>query len=265
MTGGLALTGHVMEGLLEAGYRPRRPVTLLLTADEEIGRAYSRPLIEAEARQSAAALVIEPSTRPDRVVTSRRGTGIYQLSIEGVAAHSGAAHQDGVSAIEELAHQIQRLHRLTDYDRGITVNVGMVKGGVARNVVAPHAEALIDLRFQHPEDGPRLAAAVEGLQPALKGTRLTIQGGLRRPPMPRTEGNASLFQRARAVARGLNLDLTEGQSGGASDGNFTCAVGTPTLDGLGVVGDGAHTYGEHVEVRWLPVRAALLTGLLLSL
>lgn len=240
----------------------KRPVTLLLTCDEEIGSQTSRPLIEEEAKNAVAALVLEPPIAGGVVKTGRKGIGTFTVRALGRAAHAGLDPEKGVNAIVELAHQTLRLAALNDYERGITVSVGLIEGGSALNVVPACASAKVDMRFWRPEDGEELVAAIRGLTPAIAGARIEVSGGINRPPMPRSEKNIALYEHARGLAAELGFDLRDAVVGGGSDGNFIAAMGVPTLDGLGVDGAGAHAEHEHIVIDDIPRRAALLTGLM---
>jgi glutamate carboxypeptidase len=240
-------------------------VTMVWTSDEEIGSATSRELIEDEARRSRAVLVLEPALPGGALKTARKGCGEFELSVHGISAHAGVDPGKGASAIHELAAQIAVIERLQDLPRGISVNVGQVSGGSRPNVVAEHAWAVIDVRAPTREAAERVEAAIRALQPGRAGTRLKVRGGFDRPPMERTDAVIHLFEIARSVARDLGGDLSEGATGGGSDGNFTAALGVPTLDGLGPVGDGAHAAYEHVDLEALPFRVALVAGLLTQL
>jgi len=245
---------------------PAGRVTLLLTSDEETGSTTSRPIIQAEARQHDTVLVLEPAQPPDGALkTWRKGVGAYRLSVTGRAAHAGVDHAKGVNAIEELAHQILALQDMTDYDAGLTVNVGLIEGGTRSNVVPEHASVRVDVRVMDEEQAARLDESIHALRPHLPGASLQVSGGIGRPPMVRTPRIAALYRRARDLAAVLGFDLPETGSGGGSDGNLTAALGVPTLDGLGAVGDGAHALHEHVVLASLPQRAALLAALLRSL
>jgi glutamate carboxypeptidase len=243
---------------------PKHRLVLLLTADEEVGSPTSRQLIEAEAVRSQVALVLEPS-RDEALVTWRKGVGHFRLEVEGQAAHAGAAHDQGISAVKELAHQILRLEAMTDYERGTTVNVGVVRGGSVVNVRPAAAWAAVDLRMSTAEEGRRMTKAILNLRPVNPRTRLAISGEINRPPWESTPEGMALFERAGRVGENLGLDLWSAGSGGGSDGNLTAAMGVPTLDGLGVVGNGAHALSEWVDLASLPRRAALLAELLLDL
>jgi glutamate carboxypeptidase len=261
----------VAMGLLatRAVFETARPasgsVALLCTSDEETGSDTSRALIEAEALASDAVLVLEPALAGGALKTSRKGVGQYHLAITGVSAHAGVDPRKGVSAIRELARQIVALDALHDLDRGVSVNVGVVSGGTRPNVVAEEAHAIVDVRAPSLADAARVDAAFRALLPALPGARLAIMGGFERPPMERSAGVAALYGHAQAAAATLGQTVEEGGTGGGSDGNFTAALGVPTLDGLGAVGDGAHALHEHVELTPLIPRTALLAALIARL
>ena len=263
MKAGIALGIGAMEALRATG-APRPPVTMLWTTDEEIGSGTSRATIEAEARQSAAVLVLEPALPGGALKTARKGCGEFELTVHGIAAHAGLDPGKGASAIHELAAQIAAIERIQDLPNGISVNVGIISGGSRPNVVAEEARATIDVRAPTRQAADAVESALRGLHPVKAGTRLTIKGGFERPPMERTAAVIELFTRAAGVASSFGRELGEGSAGGGSDGNFTAALGVPTLDGLGALGDGAHAAHEHVDVTALPWRAALLAGLLTS-
>lgn len=244
--------------------RERMPchVQAVVTSDEEIGSPSSRSLIEATCRGAAAALVLEPPLPPDgRVKTSRKGVGILSLHIEGREAHAGLEPEKGVHAILELSHQVQRLQQLNEPERGVSVSVGRVSGGTRTNVIPAEAVAHIDVRARTQSDADELESRIRSFEPVLDGARLRWRGGMNRPPMERTESVAELYGFAKSVAAELGFRLGEGPAGGGSDGNFTAALGVPTLDGLGVNGAGAHAVHEHIVVSDLPRRTALLAGL----
>jgi glutamate carboxypeptidase len=251
------LAPHVLESV---GLAPQ--VVVLFTADEEVGSGTSRRLIEAEARASQAVLVLEPSLPGGAAKTSRKGSGEFELLVQGVAAHAGLEPGKGASAIHELARQILQVETLADPSRGVTVNVGLIGGGSRPNVVAAEARATVDVRVSTAADAARVEAAFRGLRPQTPRTGLEVRGGVDRPPLERTHGVVRLYRMAKEVAASLGRDLAEGAAGGGSDGNFTAAVGVPTLDGLGPEGDGAHAPHEHVVLTDIPFRAALLAGLL---
>lgn len=239
-----------------------RPVTLMVTCDEEIGSHSSRALMEAEALKSEAVLVLEPPLADGSVKTARKGVGVYVLRTHGRQAHAGVEPGTGIDAIGEMARQIVDVLALANHPSGTTVNVGRVTGGTASNVIAELAEAEIDVRYTSPAEGARIDDALRSLKPHDARVRLSIDGGLNRPPFVRTEAVERLYHIAREQAAAVGLTLGEGATGGASDGNFTAAIGAPTLDGLGVPGAGAHTFEEHILVDTLPQRVAFLRRLI---
>jgi glutamate carboxypeptidase len=257
----------VMQHLKKHGPPPPRPIRALFTSDEELGSPTSRGLIENLARDCAYVLVLEPALADGGLKTSRKGVGRFHLAVEGKAAHAGVAPHHGRNAIVELAHQILKLQALEDLPAGTTINVGVVHGGTVTNVVPAHASAEIDVRVASSAEEARIRSALHLLRPVLPENRLTLSGSFNRPPMERTNANASLFEKACQLARsgGLGFELTEGSTGGGSDGNFTSALGIPTLDGLGPRGAGAHADDEHIVIESLPERAALLHLLLMGL
>jgi glutamate carboxypeptidase len=252
-------------GALRATRTTHPPMTMLWTTDEEIGSETSRDTIESEARNAAVVLVLEPALPGGALKTARKGCGEFEITVHGVAAHAGLDPGKGASAIHELASQIAAIERFQDLPRGISINVGIIAGGSRPNVVAEEARAIVDVRAPTREAADAVEAAFRGLQPTRPGTRLTVKGGFERPPMERSPAGVELFSRASAVAFSLGRELGEGSAGGGSDGNFTAALGVPTLDGLGAIGDGAHAAHEHVDVTALPWRAALVAGLLARL
>lgn len=263
MKGGIAIALRAIEALRAAGTM-HPPITMIWTTDEEIGSATSRETIESEARLSAAVFVLEPALPGGALKTARKGCGQFELIVHGVAAHAGLDPGKGASAIHELAAQIVAIERFQDLPRGISVNVGVVSGGSRPNVVAEEAHATVDVRAPTREAADEVESAFRRLQPARPGTRLTVKGGFERPPMERSAAGIALFTRAAAVAAALGRQIGEGPAGGGSDGNFTAALGVPTLDGLGAIGDGAHAAHEHIDITALPWRTALLAGLLAS-
>jgi glutamate carboxypeptidase len=266
MKSGLVNALFAVDALRRARWVPQKRVVFLWTTDEEIGSKTSRALIEREARRSKAVLVLEPATgRQGRLKTGRKGVGEIELIVTGRAAHAGLNPEDGVNAVHEMALQIARIaefaRRPQTVRRGITLNADVVEGGTRTNVIASCARALLDLRVRHAADMRRVEAYFRSLRPILRGARLEVRGGFNRPPMERRTG-AALFAKAKEFARGIGLNLKDSFVGGGSDGNFTAALGVPTLDGLGGVGEGAHSPGEYVFVKSLPERAALLAALL---
>jgi glutamate carboxypeptidase len=246
----------------EALHMTRPRIVMLFTTDEEIGSTTSRTTIEEEARRSAAVLVLEPSLPGGKVKTSRKGVGDFELTVHGVSAHAGIAPGAGANAVHELAHQIVALQRLQDIERGLSVNVTVVSGGTRTNVIPDRARALIDVRVPTMRDADRVERSIRGLEPVVPGTRLEIEGAVSRPPLERAPHVVRLYEQARDCARELGKDLGEGGTGGGSDGNFTAALGVPTLDGLGPEGDGAHALHEHVLAADLTWRGAFLAFLL---
>ena len=244
---------------------PKNPVVLLLTCDEEAGSLTGRALVEAEAKRAHTVLVIEPPASTGRVKTGRKGTGMFTLEIRGRAAHAGLEPEKGASAILELARQIDFLHRMNNPATGITVNVGVVRGGTVSNVVAAEATAEIDLRFSSHNDGVAAEQAILNLRPYDSRVQVVVRGSINRPPLERSDRVLALYEHARRIASGFDYQLGEAQVGGASDGNFAAAVGAPVLDGLGVDGDGAHAVHEHILIDDIARRGALLTGLLATL
>jgi len=265
MKAGLAVLVETLGLLRAAGERPRRPLRILVTCDEEVGSGSSRATIEALATGAAGTLVLEPSLPGGAAKTARKGVATYRLRALGRAAHAGVEPEKGISAITELARQVLAVQALAAPERGTTVTVGLIGGGSASNVVPAEAWAEVDVRFATGGEAARVDAAVRALAPALPGARLEVAGGVNRPPLERTAAGIALYQAARAVAAELGFELPEGATGGGSDGNFTAALGVPTLDGLGPQGGGAHAVHEHVRVDDLPRRVALLRRLLASL
>lgn len=265
MKASLVLLEFAVAAIRARGLATPRPVVALLTSDEEIGSPRSRAAIEDEARRAGYVLVLEPPLPGGHLKTARKGVGRFRLVAEGRPAHAGVEPEKGISAVVELAHQVLGLQALNDPASGTTVNVGVVRGGTVPNVVPAEATAEIDVRATTMDEARRTEAALLGLSPILEGARVRVEGGFNRPPMERTPAVASLYAQVRDIGRALGLDLGEGATGGGSDGNFTAALGVPTLDGLGVPGDGAHAEHEHILIASLPERAALLAATLLGL
>ena len=261
MKSGVGATLKIQEYLSRGWIQPGKKVRFLYTTDEEITSAESRTLIEDFALQSDVVLVLEPPLPGGGVKTFRKGVGGYLIRIHGKASHSGLNPEEGINAVEELARQILHMHALADSGKGTTVNVNVVRGGMAQNVIAEYAEAAMDFRFREIEEGERVDSAIRSLSPHLSGGRLEIEGGIDRPPMVKSKRSQKLFESAQRIATDLGMKLEEGESGGASDGNITAAAGVPTLDGLGINGNGAHAWHEHVELAAVVPRIALLAGL----
>lgn len=265
MKGGLVIALLAADALAGARIAPRKRVVFLWTSDEEIGSGTSRALIEREASRSDAVLVLEPAAGTDgRVKTGRKGVGEIEIIATGRAAHAGLNPEDGVNAIEEIALQIGRIARWNQPDRGVTVSAGTIEGGTRTNVIPETARVVVDVRAMRGGDMRALERKFRSLRPAIPGAKLEVRGGFNRPPMER-RACAALYATARALAAEMDVRLEETSVGGASDGNFTAALGVPTLDGLGAVGEGAHGPEESILSRALPERAALLAGLLASL
>jgi glutamate carboxypeptidase len=266
MKAGIAFLIFAVRALRELELPVRRRVVMQLNSDEEVGSDSSRPLTEEEARRSVAVLVLEPGTGLDgKLKTARKGVGEYSIVVRGRAAHAGLDFSSGASAILELARQIQKVAGFTRLERGITVNAGVISGGSRTNVVAAEARAAIDVRVLRIKDAAALDRRFHGLRPVDRRCQIEISGGLNRPPMERTAGIAKLFRKARELAAELGIELEESVSGGGSDGNFTAAIGAPTLDGLGAVGEGAHAPHESILVERMADRAALVAKLIGSL
>jgi glutamate carboxypeptidase len=264
MKAGIVQALFALEAIRELQVPVQKRLVFLWTSDEEIGSESSRKLIEEEAQRSAAVFVLEPSLGPRGLLkTSRKGVGEAQLIVHGRASHAGLAPEKGINAVHELAAQIGRLEKWNDLRRGVTINADVVSGGSRTNVIADRAEATLDLRAWRHGDMRTLEKRLHSLKPIHRGAKLEIHGGFDRPPLERKH-SAALFARAKATARELGFPLGEAAAGGGSDGNFTAALGIPTLDGLGAVGDGAHATNEHVILNAMPQRAALLATLLSS-
>lgn len=261
MKGGGYLAYAALAQILKSRGRLPRPVTLIYNGDEEIGSPTSRDLICAEALNAGCVLVPEPA-RKDEVITFRKGRAKYVLSATGRAAHAGSAFADGRNAIVELARHALRLAELSDPGNGTTVNIGTFRGGTDTNIVAAHAEATVDVRFTNIVEGQRIDRIVRGLRPSDGDFELRVDGEIEKPCLKTEEGPGSLFAEAREIARGIGIDLVATHSGGGSDGNFTSNVGTPTLDGLGVIGNEWHSPREHIVISALPRREALLRQLI---
>ena len=265
MKANCALAIEVLRVLSELKVAPAFGVTLVLTCDEEVGSQSGWPLLREIAAQhpTRCAFVLEPPASGGRVKTSRKGTGIFAIKVEGKAAHAGLEPEKGASAILELARQTEQLHAINLSGSGITLNVGVVHGGTRSNVVAAEAEGEIDVRFSTEAESLEIERILSNLKPVDERTRVFVSGGINRPPMERTAAVVELFERARAIAAQLDFDLGEAQVGGASDGNFLAAMGIPVLDGLGISGDGAHAVHEHIEADDIARRGALIGGLLM--
>ena len=263
MKANIVLMIEVLRYFAETRTLPSRPITIVLSCDEEVGSYTGREHVEREARLSAECLVFEPSAG-GKVKTGRKGTGMFTVKAHGVPAHAGLDPEKGASAILELARQIERLNKLNAPDAGTTVNVCTIEGGTTSNVIPEYAECSVDVRFTTAVEGTRIEREIRSLTAVDARVSLEVTGALNRPPMERTEAVVALFERTREIGASYGYEVDETQVGGASDGNFVGAVGTPVLDGLGVAGDGAHTLGEYILISDITPRAALLTMLLMS-
>jgi len=263
MKAGVAMALTAVEMLAEADLL-NREIVLLLNSDEEVGSPVSRPITERLAGECSAVFVLEPA-QGLAYKTARKGTGNWRIDISGVAAHAGVDFEKGASAIRELARVVEKVSGWTDMKRGLTVSVGVAGGGSKTNVIPAEAWAEVDVRIARKADGPRIEHKFAGLKAEDRRCSLAMNGGINRPPMERTRGTVRLMNRAQTLAAELGFALEEAATGGASDGNFTSALGVPTLDGMGAVGEGAHASHESVVIEHLAPRTALLAGMLAGL
>jgi len=263
MKANIVLMLECLKYFAETGTRPTRPITILISSDEEVGSATGRPLVERYADNAASCLVFEPSF-DGKVKTGRKGTGMYSLHAHGIPAHAGLEPEKGASSILELSRQIEKLHSLNAPEIGTTVNVCTIKGGTTINVIPEHAECSVDVRFSTMAEAERIDAAIHGLTSFDPRVTLEVRGGINRPPMERTNAVIILYEKARALASSFNYTLGETQVGGASDGNFVGVLGVPVLDGLGIAGAGAHTLHEHILVSDIADRATLVSLLMMN-
>lgn len=262
MKGGLALFVTAMRGLRDLGVPVARTVVLQLNSDEEVGSPSSRSLTEEIAKKSAAVLVLEPAAGLDgKVKTARKGVGDYTVTVRGVSSHAGLDFDKGVNAVVEMARQVERIAGFTKLGLGVTVNTGVIRGGTRSNVVPEECTVEVDVRVPRMTDIRYVERQFASLRPFDKRCTVTVAGGVNRPPMERSKGVAALFERAKEVAAGLGIELEECAVGGASDGNLTSALGIPTLDGMGAVGEGAHAVHESILLNRMADRAALLAKL----
>jgi len=260
MKAGVAMALTAIEMLIEGNLLDRE-VVLLLNSEEEVGSPISRPVTERLAKDCSAVYVLEPA-QGVAYKTARKGTGNWRIEIKGVAAHAGVDFEKGASALRELARVVETVSNWTDLKRGLTVSVGLAGGGSKTNVIPAEAWAEVDVRIARRADGPRIERRFAALRPMDKRCLLSVTGGINRPPMERTRGTVALYRRAQALAAELGFALEEAATGGASDGNFTSALGVPTLDGMGAVGEGAHARHESILLEHLAPRTALLAGML---
>jgi glutamate carboxypeptidase len=264
MKSGIVLVLAAVHALQALGEEPASPVRLFLNPEEETGSEAFRRKIELEAKGSRAVLVLEPAAADGALKTARKGVGEFRLTVQGRSAHAGINPAAGINAIGELARQVLRIEKLAQPRRGLTLNVGIIEGGTRSNVVPEVARANVDVRIPRCDDQAQIEEKMFGLKAVHPGARLKIEGGINRPPMERAVA-AALFGKASKLASQLGFEVKDAATGGGSDGNFSAALGIPTLDGLGGVGDGAHALHEHVIIRELPRRAALLAALLATL
>jgi len=264
MKAGVVIGLWAIRALQALRISPAGPIHFFLNSDEEVSSIAFRKEILAAARRARAVLVLEPAAAGGALKTARKGVGEFKITVHGRSAHAGVSPAAGVNAIMELARQALTIQAMAKPRQGLTINVGRIEGGTRPNVVPERATAWIDVRIPRLQDRAVIEEEIRGLRPFDSGTKLEIEGGINRPPMERDMA-AALFRKARALGRAVGMALTEASTGGGSDGNFTAAMGVPTLDGLGAVGDGAHARHEHILISELPRRAALLAGLLATL
>ncbi len=262
MKAGIAIFAFAMRALRELEIPVPNQVGLLVNPDEETGSKVSRSVTEERAAKCRAVFVLEPGTGLEgRPKTARKGVGAYRVVTKGISAHAGVDFKAGASAITELARQIECIANFTNLERGVTVNPGIISGGGRTNVIADHAEAHIDIRVPNSNEARTLERKFRALKPFDKRCSVEVTGGLNRPPMTRNKANLYLFHRAQSIARTLGITLEESATGGGSDGSFTSALGIPTLDGIGAVGEGAHATHESILIDRLADRVALLAHL----
>ena len=262
MKGGLVIGLSAIKELLLADAMPARPISMFFTSDEEVGSQTSRELIEELAKEAELVLVLEPGLVDGSIKTWRKGVGDFILRVHGRAAHAGGAHKEGKNAIEEIAHQVLAIQKLTDYEKETTLNVGTIRGGTTNNVVPEFAEIDIDLRVMQAEEYERVERAIKSLKPILDGTSLEVIGELNRPPMPFDKMMNETFEKAQRIAKDIGMTLKAGGTGGASDANFVSPLGIAVLDGLGTVGEGLHSSREYIFKKSLPEKTQLLAALL---
>jgi glutamate carboxypeptidase len=263
MKGGLVQALFAADALRAIKIHPRKRLVFLWNSDEEIGSGSSRRAIEQEARRSVAVLVLEPAFGAEgKLKTARKGVGTAEIIVTGRSAHAGIDPKSGVNAVHELALQIARLAKLNDPKRGITIQPTVISGGTVSNVIPDHARAAVDIRYSRLADAKSLNRKLHSIRPILPGAHVEVRGGVNRSPLERTAGVRRLFAHAKLLMGEMGLPLDEAATGGGSDGNITAALGVPTLDGLGARGEGAHSPREHIIIRALAERAALLAALL---
>jgi glutamate carboxypeptidase len=262
MKGGIVITLSAIRRLLAEKQMPARPVTALFTSDEEIGSDSSRALIEDLARESSLVLVLESGLVDGALKVWRKGVGEFHVKVEGRASHAGGAHEEGRNAIQEMAHQVLAIQSMTDYSKGTTLNVGMINGGSASNVVPAKCESVVDYRVLVSEEADRVDKAMKSLKPVTSGTSVSVTGGLNRPPMPNDDTMKETFAKASRIAADIGMTLKSGGSGGGSDANFVAPLGIPVLDGLGTFGEGYHSEREYIFTDSLNSRSVLVAALI---
>ena len=261
MKGGIVISLTAISALQASG-ELTRPVTMLVTSDEEIGSDTSHELIKHLAKEASLVLVMESGLVDGSLKTWRKGVGDFHIKIKGRAAHAGGAHEEGRNAIEEMAHQVLAIQKMTDYKKGTTLNVGVIQGGTVSNVVPEEASAIVDFRVLIPSEAERVTQAMQALKPVTADTSIEVRGGLNRPPMPNDDLMKITFSKASRIAAGIGMEIKAGGSGGGSDGNFVAPLGIPLLDGMGTYGEGLHSEREYIFARSLPERAALTAALI---
>ena len=265
MKAGAYIAFYAMRHIIRQGKETPLPVTFMYIPEEEVGSPTSRDMIVEEAKKNKYVLVTEPAREGGKIVTARNGRLEYEITVTGRPSHAGARHMDGRNAIKEMAHQIIKLEGLTDYERSLTCSVGTIIGGTMTNVVPSECSVTVDIRMPDMETANELMAVVEGLEPVDPDCLITVTGGIDRPPYDKSEGIVFLFEHAKKVAAKIGFELQDLKTGGGSDGNFTGALGIPTLDGLGADGHGAHSFNEYIYFSSLEERTKLMTGLLETL
>lgn len=261
---GIATALTVIGKLLEQAPGQMRGITLLCTSDEETGSSTSREIIEILAQDHKLSLCLEPALPDGSLKTWRKGIGGFKIRTEGISAHAGSEPNPGINAIQEMAYQLIELASIADPEKGTSLNLGVIRGGTRTNVVAEACTCRFDVRVKTVEEQAYVEESLASLSPALEGATVSVGGSWNRPPMQRTPLIAETFERARAIAAKIGLTLSEGGTGGGSDANFVAVLGLPVLDGLGAVGEGAHSRDENVQINCIPERAALLAALLMD-
>lgn len=262
MKGGITIVLSALRGLVERNELPNRPIWVLMTSDEEVGSIYSEPVIKELAAQCGLVLVMEPATKEEALKTWRKGVGSYTVKVQGRPAHAGNAPEQGINAVVEIAHQILKINGLNDFQNGTSVSCDVVQGGIATNVIAPHATLEVDVRTMTSAVWNEVCDSLMNLQPVLPGAKLAVIANASRGPMEHNDLMVKTFAQCQAIGKKYGLSIHEAGSGGGSDGNFTAHIGIPTLDGLGPQGDGLHALHEQVVIASLPRRATLIAAML---